>query len=188
MKMRTTSIPLAALFFLISSLCGTSAQAQEPPEIYTATVIASEGLVGSSGRINIRIESYSTNDERAKLRDAFKKSTDDGLALLRTMSKGFVNIEGKDGRKIQAAFSRDTSEGYEIIVICEHLASRLEQWNGVKAEDHPVAVIHLKFARTGAPVGGEVFPAVKVSLTPDGYVDVKTDSSNKISMINLARK
>ncbi len=160
----------------------------QDPEIYTATVIASEGLAGSSGRLNIRIVSRTSESERLQLIDTFKKSTDEGMALLRSMSKGFINVEGQQGRKVQAVFSRERQDGYEIVIVSEHLASKLEKWNNVKAEDHPVAVIHLRFWNKEGKFTGEVFPAVKLSVTQDGFVDAQTDSSNKVTMINIARK
>ncbi len=164
------------------------ARAQQAPEVYTATAIASEGLAGSTGRINLRIVAYTTEAEKSSLQQAFQKSPEAGLALLHTMSKGYINIEGTSGRKIEAVFSRERLDGRELIVIGEHVASRLEEWRGVPAEEHPVAVIHLRLGLDGRPQSGEVFPAVKLSVTPDGFVDVQTDASNKILLINIARQ
>jgi len=126
--------------------------------------------------------------EKTSLVNAFKKSEQDGLELLRSMSKGYINIEGQPGRKINAVFSRSLKNGHELIVIGEHVGSKLEDWRAVKVEKHPLAVIHLTLDDSGAPVKGEVFPAVKLSMTPDGFVDVQTDSSNKVMMTDLARK
>jgi hypothetical protein len=164
------------------------ATAQNTSEIYTATVIPSEGMPGASGRISIRIASYTSEAEKTELTQAFKKNNEDGVALLRTMSKGYVNIEGQPGRKIEAAFSRDNQNGYEIIVVSEHEASKMEQLKGAKAGDYPFAVIHLRFVARDGSFTGEVFPAVKLAVTPDGFLDVQTDSSNKIAMTNIARK
>jgi hypothetical protein len=163
--------------------------AQDNPEVYSATLIASEGLAGgTAGRIVIRIGSQTSAAEKTTLQEAFKKNQQDGLALLRTMSKGFINVEGQPGRKIFAVFKRNREEGHELIVISEHVASKLEQWRGVKAEEHPLAVVHLRFDTFGAIKSSEVFPAVKVSVTEDGYVDVQTDNTNKITMIDLKRQ
>lgn len=164
------------------------AAAQSAPEVYTATAIASEGLAGSTGRISIRLMGYTTEAEKKNLLAAFQKSPEAGLAQLRSMSKGYINIEGAPGRKVEAAFWRARQDGRDLIVIGEHVASRLEAWEGVKAEDHPVAVVHLRFAADGTPLSGEIFPAVKLAVTPDGFVDVQTDASNKILLINIARQ
>ncbi len=180
---------VVVLGLIILGLFAVEAGAQSNPEIYTATVIASEGVVGStSGRISIRITSYTTSDENTALLNAFKKSTADGMAALRAMSKGYINVEGQPGRKIEAAYSRQRGDGYDIVVIGEHMASKLEQWQGVKPENYPVAVLHMRFASDGTPRSGEIFPAARVAVTPDNYIDVQTDNSNKVTMINIARQ
>lgn len=170
----------------VSIMQPVRASAQEE-EVYSATVIASEGLAGSSGRMRIRIVSYTTPQEKAQLVDAFQKNLNAGVAVLRTMSKGYINIEGQSGRKIEAVFSRDGQKGRDIIIIGDHLASKLEKWEGVNAGEYPSAVIHLRISPDG-DIAGEVFPAVRLALTPDGFIDAKTDSSNKITMINIARR
>jgi hypothetical protein len=182
---------LAVLASFVVGLCfwpASSASAQGGPEVYTATAIASEGLPGSTGRISIRIVSYTSDAEKNSLLEAFKKNPQEGMALLRTMSKGFINIEGKPGRKIEAVFSRPREAGRDLIVIGEHVASAFEQSRGIKTEDHLVAVIRLRLAPDGTPQSGEIFPAVKLAVTPDGFLDVQTDSSIKVFMTNLARQ
>ena len=188
---RLRSALVVSSWVALLTLClwpASPARAQGAPEIYTATVIASEGLAGSTGRISVRIVAYTSDAEKTNLLAAFKKDPQAGMTLLRSMSKGYINIEGQPGRKIEAVFTRPRQDGRDLIVIGEHVASKLEDWNGVKAEDHPMAVIHLRLAADGTPLGGEVFPAVKLAVTADGFLDVETDSSNKIIMINLARQ
>ncbi len=179
---------VAALLAAVALGLGAGAWGQGAPEVYTATAIASEGLSGSSGRISIRISGYTTAAEKQSLVEAFRRNPEDGLAALRAMSKGYINIEGRPGRKIEAVFARERQDGRDLIVIGEHVASGLEQWRGVRAAEHPVAVVHLRFAADGTPLGGEIFPAVKLMVTPDGFLDVETDASNKIVLINIARQ
>ena len=164
--------------------------AQQGAEIYTANAIASEAVPGAIyGRIVIRIASYTTPDEKTKLIEAFKKSSADGVTAMLPMSTGYLNVEGQDGRRIHAAFQRDRSDGtHEIILVSEHKASRLEEWRGTKPEDHPLAVIQLRFSPDGKPVYGEIFPAVKLTITPEGFPDIKTDSSNQIKLYDIARQ
>lgn len=180
---------LFSLLAIICVLCAVIASAQEGTEIYNANAIASEAVPGAIyGRIVIRIASYTTPEERSKLVEAFKKSSADGVALLTTMSKGFLNIEGQPGRKLNAAFKRNWQDGHEIILVGEHVASKLEQWRGVKAEDHPLAVIQMRFDHDGKPVYGEIFPAVKLTITPEGFPDVQTDNSNQVKLYEIARR
>jgi hypothetical protein len=184
-----TFASLTALFIALYCLTAVTASAQDAADVYTANAVATEGATGDiGGRLVIRIVSYTTAPEKTSLVDAFKKDPAEGLTILRTMSKGYINVEGRSGRKVNAAFVRDRQDGREIILIGEHVASKLEQSRGVKAEDHPLVVMHLRFGTDGKPISGEVFPAVKLTITPDGFLDVKTDSSNRIMLINIARR
>src|SRR4051812_29065853 len=193
--MRKPTLKTCAAFCLISMVIATSlwrvgpVRAQDGGEVFTANAIPSETTVGNmGGRIVIRVASHTSDAEKAKLVEAFKKDPAPALALLRTMSKGYLNVEGQSGRKIEAAFVRQRQDGTELILIGEHLLTKLEQSRGVKVEDHPLAVIHLRFGTDGKPVSGEAFPAVKLTITEDGFPDVKTDDSNHVTLINIARR
>lgn len=179
-------VTLLILLAVILCVHPPSAIAQQE-EVYSATIIASEGVVGSSGRIRIRIVSYTTPEEKARLLEAFQRSSNTGIAVLRTMVKGYINVEGQPGRKIEAVFSR-AGDGYrDLIIIGDHIASKLEKWEGVNAGEFPSAVIHLRISSEGA-ITGEAFPAVRLAVTPDGFVDARTDNSNRASMINIVRR
>lgn len=183
------ALRLLAIFTILAVSAGI-VLAQQAAEVYTANAIAAEAVPGAIyGRIVIRVVSYTTPDEKAKLVEAFKKSSEDGVAAMLPMSTGYLNVEGQDGRKIHAAFQRDRSDGtHEIILVCEHKASRLEEWRGTKPEDHPLAVIQLRFGTDGKATYGEIFPAVKLTITPEGFPDVKTDNSNQIKLYDIARR
>jgi len=136
----------------------------------------------------IRIRSQTTAAEEKQLLAAFKKSpAKDGPAMLRTMSKGLITIEGQPGRKIEAVFSRQGSAGHRLIIIAQHVLSQLEKERGAKVEDFPLAVLHIQFDPYGHPQGGEFFPAAKLSVVDD-FVDVQTQNSNKVTLINIARR
>ena len=160
------------------------------PEVYTATAIATQSTAdSSSGRVVIRINAYTTDAERQSLAAAFQKSpAADGLALLRTMSKGYINIEGQPGRKIEAAFEQQTRKGRRIILVAEHELSPLEKSRNVKAEDFPLAVLRIQFGFAGDVPTGEIFPATKLAVTPDGFLDVQTESSNKVVLVDIAEQ
>jgi hypothetical protein len=69
--------------------------------IYTATVIPTVGQSGGSAKIRMQIVSYTSEAERAQLKEAFSESdSNKGVALLRTMAKGYINVTGQSGRKI----------------------------------------------------------------------------------------
>jgi hypothetical protein len=187
--MKMTLRTCASLCVLLA-FCTGIASSQQAADVYTANAIASEAVPGAIyGRIVIRVASYTTPGEKASLVEALKKSSEDGVAAMLPMSTGYLNVEGQDGRKIHAAFQRDRSDGtHEIILVCEHKASRLEQWRGTKPADHPLAVIQLRFGSDGKATYGEIFPAVKLTITPEGFPDVKTDTSNQVKLYEIAKR
>src|SRR5262249_44655231 len=96
--------------------------------------IPSEGRAGASGRVVMRISSYTTEDERQQLLRAFRKSDQNGLALLRMMNKGYVNIEGQAGRRLHAALVKESHGERRLILVAEHVLSKLEKERGAKVE------------------------------------------------------
>jgi hypothetical protein len=153
-----------------------------------ATVIPTVGQSGGSANIRIQVISYTTDAERGQLKEAFsKEGSDNGLVLLRTMSKGYINVIGQSGRKIMAAFSLDNPNGKRLILITEHLLSEYEKTQNIRAQDYPLAILRIQFDPVGKAKGGEVYPAVKLSFTTDGFLDAATQSANIATMIDIVR-
>ena len=155
---------------------------------YSATVIPSVAQSGGSVNVRLQIAAFTSDAERAQLKEEFSKSgSDKGLALLRTMSKGYINIAGESGRKILAAFTLKSPNGKRLILITEHVLSSYEQKQGVNAQDYPLTIIHIQLDPTGKPVSGLVYPAAKLTVTEDGYVDVSTQTVNTATLIDIVR-
>ncbi len=163
-------------------------QTAEIVDTYKATVIASEGVAGSSGRIVIRITAVTTPSEQRRLRAAFQQSAQAGTDLLRTMNKGIVTVEGQQSRQIYAVLERNSADGTELVILAEHLASKLEVWKGIKTDPLSVAVCHIRRTEAGVPRSGEIFPSVKVAETSDGLIDLQSEGTNKVTMIEISRR
>jgi hypothetical protein len=188
----------ASLLMVVAWILGLlvlppSARPQVQTEDYSATVIPTEGLSGATTRVLIRITSYTSEAEKKQLREAFsKEKPDEGLALLKTMSRGRITPEGQPGRKINAAFSREGKDGRRLILITERVLSEYErsayqQEERARAAAFPLTIIRIQFDKEGKPTSGEVFPGVKVSVAEDGLVDVETQAKNPAQMINILR-
>jgi hypothetical protein len=136
-------------------------------------------LSGGSAQVRIQITAYTSDAERKQLKEAFsKEGSDKGLEMLRTMTKGYINIAGQSGRKIMAAFTVDRQEGKRLVLVTEHVLSAYEKQQGAHAEDYPLTIIHIQFDTMGHPTSGEVYPATRLSVTKDGFVDVDTQATN----------
>ena len=88
--------------------------------VYTATVIPAIAQSGGSTTIRIQITAWTTDAEKAQLKQVFAQDgPDKGMALLRSMSKGYVNVAGQGGRKIYAAYTQESPDGKRIILVTE---------------------------------------------------------------------
>ncbi len=155
---------------------------------YTATVIPAVSISGGSTPLRIQITAYTSDAEKKQLKDAFSPGgSDKGLELLRTMVKGYINIAGQSGRKVLAAFTVDRQDGKRLILITEHVLSAYEKQQGENAEDYPLTIMHIQFNNVGHPTSGEVYPATRLSVTKDGFVDVNTQTINTATLVNITR-
>ena len=156
--------------------------------VYTATVIPTIAQSGGTTTVRIQITVWTTDAEKAQLKQAFAQGgPDKGMALLRSMSKGYVNVAGQGGRKIYAAYTQDSPDGKRIILVTEHILSEYEKTQNLRASDYPLSIAKIQFDALGHPQSGKVYPAVRVSVTPDGFVDIDTQTPNTATMIDIAR-
>src|SRR5215470_8535113 len=181
------SFALACALFALMFALSHSSVAQQGT-IYSATVIPAIAQSGGSTTVRIQITSWTTEAERAQLKQVFAKDgPEKGIALLRLMAKGYINLGGQPGRKIFAAFSLDSPNGKRIIVVTEHILSEYEKTQNVRAEDYPLTIGKIQFDAMGHPQSGQVYPAARVNVTPDGFVDVETQTPNTATLIDITR-
>lgn len=156
--------------------------------VYTATVIPAIAQSGGSTTVRIQITAWTTDAEKAQLKKAFAEGgPEKGMALLRSMSKGYINVAGQGGRKIYAAYTQDSPDGKRIILVTEHILSEYEKTQNLRASDYPLTIAKIQFDALGHPQSGKVYPAAKVSVTPDGFVDIETPTPITATMIDIAR-
>jgi hypothetical protein len=162
--------------------------AAQQATVYTATVIPAVARSGGSTTVRMEIASWTTDAERAELKRAFAGGgPEKGLALLRSTVKGHINVAGQSGRKIFAAFTLDSPNGKRMILVTEHVLSEYEKTQNARAEDYPLTIAKIQFDAMGHPQSGEVYPAARVSVTADGFVDVDTQTTNTATLIDIAR-
>jgi hypothetical protein len=162
--------------------------ASQQGTVYTATVIPAIAQSGGSTTVRIQITAWTTDAEKSQLKQVFAKDgPDKGMGLLRSMSKGYINVAGQGGRKIYAAYTQNSPDGKRIILVTEHVLSEYEKQQNVRASDYPLTIAKIQFDALGHPQSGTVYPAAKVAVTPDGFVDVDTQTPNTATMIDITR-
>lgn len=182
-----TSLRRAFGLLALASLLAAAAAFAQQVAVYTAIVIPAVAQSGGSAQVRLQITSWTTDAERAQLKQAFAAGQDKGLALLRSMSKGYVNIATQPGGKVYAAFSIDSPNGKRLIVVTDHILSEYEKTQNIHAEDYPLSIAKIQFDAMGKAISGEVYPAAKVAVTPDGFVDVQTQSPSTATLTDIVR-
>jgi len=178
---RSLSLLLAAFFFALPAV-------PQQGLIYSATVIPTIAVSGGSVNVQMQIVSFTTDAEKTALKDVFSTGgSDKGLGLLRTLSHGYINIAGQQGRKIFAAFAFDNPDGRRLVLVTEHVLSEWEKTQGVNPANYPLTIVRMKFDPTGYPLSGEVIPAAKITVTKDGFVDMATEYPTTATMTNIKR-
>jgi hypothetical protein len=182
-------IPLRRASALLSlTFCLAFVAAAQQGTVYTATVIPAVAQSGGTTKVRIQISSWTTAAERTELKQAFANGQEKGIAFLRSMTKGYINIGGQSGRKIFAAFTIESPNGKRLVIVTEHVLSQYEKTQKVHAEDYPLTFTKIQFDAMGHPESGQVYPAARVSVTADGFVDVATQDQNIATMIDIVRE
>jgi len=163
------------------------ASAAQQMTVYTAKVIPAISHSGGTTTVRIQIASWTTDAERAQIKEAFANGQEKGIAFLRSMAKGYISVAGQAGRKIFAAFMLESPNGKRLVIVTEHVLSEYEKTQNARVEDYPLTIVKIQFDPKGHPESGQVYPATKVSVTADGFVDVQTQDQNTATMIDIIR-
>ncbi len=181
--------PIRRLFALLAlaALFSYPAASQQGI-VYTATVIPAISQSAGTTTVRIQISFFTTDAELAQIKQAFGQGgTDVGMSVLRSMSKGYISVAGQGGRKIYAAIVQSSPEGKRLVLVTEHILSEYEKSQNARASDYPLTIARIQFDPTGNPLNGKVYSAVKVSVTPDGFLDVDSQTPNTGTIINIAQ-
>ncbi len=175
--------------FLVFATCAALSYAQVP-QAYTATVIAAEAASGGgSGNIEIQVNGLTSDADKAAMLNAIKQDPHTGIQLIQSGNKGVVKVQGQADRTIYAAFLRKNDDGTQVLsLVGEHLASVLEKWLKEQTQTYPFAIVEMKLASDGTPLGGVIFPSVTVRQSQDGYLEVLDGGTNRVLMIDTKRK
>ena len=71
--------------------------------------------------------------------------------------------------------------------VMERFLYRLSKSQFRDSSDYPLTIAKIQFDASGHPQSGKVYPAVKVTVTPDGFVDIDTQSPDTATLIDIAR-
>ena len=165
MDRRLRNSVIGCLFVLLAGI-GIAAQTQERMTIQ-ATAMGTSTQLGKQADVNIYIEQLSTEEDRAKLIQAFKQRGQDGLvSVLEDMkSKGRVRFSsggvGNDVKYIMELPSNN--EGRRFRLVTDRNIAFGELYQSTRSRDYSLGAIELVLTPDGKG-SGTVLPACKLTV------------------------
>ncbi|HXZ28713.1 MAG TPA: hypothetical protein VEG08_12035 [Terriglobales bacterium] len=165
------TIVLVVLVLLAVSVAA-SAQGRE---MYQATALGQGTQMGQLYSVNIIIESYSTEEDRQVLIEAFTQGKNDGLvnAISKMPSKGRIAITGTLGYDIKYVRAFATPTGKKIRIATDRPLRFGELWRDNRSTDYSLSVIELDISDVKGQSGGVLIPAAKLLISKEGELTIE---------------
>jgi hypothetical protein len=163
MKLSRKSLAVAVLLACLPLAAAT--QDKPLPEVYSAVAMGTGGAVGGkSMNFDVRITSYTTDDEVQKFAELLKaKGQNALLSALQNEDKGRVLPVGSTGNQIAVA-RKSTSDGIATItVVTARLMSFRELYNNGRSTDYPFGFIQFQVNAKGEGTG-QIMAAAKLKF------------------------
>jgi hypothetical protein len=166
---------LGSLFLLLAGI-GTTAQTQERMTIQ-ATAMGTSTQLGKQYDVNIYIEQLSTEEDRAKLIQAFQRSGQDGLrGVLEDMKpKGRVRFSsGGVGNDVKYIIELPSEKGRRFRLVTDRNIAFGELYAGTRSREYSVGAMELTIMPDGSG-SGRVLPACKLKVNKkNNQVEIET--------------
>lgn len=163
-KLFHAAVTLSMLLFALGAFAQDAVKQKMTVQ---ATARGTSTQLGKQASVNIIIEEFSTDEERAGLVEAFKKGGNDALvsALQKLKPKGRLAITGTVGNDVK--FIRElppTKEGRRFRLVTDRSIGFLEARNKPRSEEYSVSA--LEFVLTPDPKNskGTLLPACKLKV------------------------
>jgi hypothetical protein len=165
-KISLISAALAFVGFLLLTGLRSAAEDTNLREVYQAQAMGQLTQVGKTFNVTIRIQEYSTPEERQALIEAFNQAGSKGLynALDKMPAKGRIAITGTLGYDIHFARKIPTDEGFKLRVVTNRPIYFGEAWYSGRSLDYNLSVLELDLNKETGKGGGILLPASKFKI------------------------
>ena len=185
MKLSRKSLAVAVLLACLP--LAAAAQDKPLPEVYSAVAMGTGGAVGGkSMNFDVRITSYTTDDEVQKFAELLKAKGQNALfSALRNEDKGRVLPVGSTGNQIAVA-RKSTSDGITTItVVTARLMSFRELYNNGRSTDYPFGFIQFKVNAKGEGTG-QIMAAAKLKFDKkQGQYVIESFGNQYLKAVNV---
>jgi len=144
------------------------------------------GAGPSTGFFQAVLDRYTTPEEHARWREAFRGSGQDALVKLwqkEEPSVGTLSFETTLGYRIRAAYSIPTESGRRLVLVTDRPVAGVEVMRGSRSLDYPIGWIELDVDAAGKGEG-KLYGAVELSVENE-RLTVKTYGTEPIRLMNV---
>lgn len=151
--------------------------AAQKSEVIQATAMGTSTQLGRLVNIDLRINEYSTMDERNVLLQAFQDKGSEGLAnaLDKMKAKGRIAITGTLGFDVNFIRSIDLPDGSRMIrFVTDRPITFGEAWSSSRSMDYTLSMGEVIISKEKGKSTGKLFPVAKFTLDKEKELTIET--------------
>jgi hypothetical protein len=191
--MRRAVLTSAAAALALAAVA-PAAQAKEPVERLTAFAVDMSVTPdlrtrgARTGRVNVVIERWSSDQERTRLRDALREGGAD--LLLKELQKikdpaGNISTDGSIGTPLRFAMQTELPEGgRRILVATDRRIGFLEAVNRPRSSDYPFLLLDIRLDANGKGTG-KLLPVARVEVNDENVIEVENYASEPVRLTEV---
>lgn len=169
---RTTGVLRRVLSLAVLLPCLTAAASAQapPPQKEQFTAFGANLNRGRAGVVQIEIDTWSPEGDRAALLTAFAEKGQDEMLkeLLKRPRLGYIRLPNTLGHDIHYAVQQPLPEGgRRVIIVTDRPIGMAEARNSSRSMDYPFTMIELRFSPDGVGVG-KMSTGTQIMKSKDG--------------------
>lgn len=151
--------------------------AAQKSQVIQATAMGTSTQLGRVVNVDLRINEYSTIDERNALLQAFQEKGSEGLAnaLDKMKAKGRIAITGTLGFDVNFIRSIDMPDGTRMIrFVTDRPITFGEAWSSSRSMDYTLSMGEIIISKEKGKSTGKLFPVAKFTLDKEKELTIET--------------
>lgn len=191
--MRNTILTTAASLLAVAALVPV-VQAKDPVERLTAFAVDMSTTPdlraggARSGRVDVSIERWSTEQERTRLRDALKEGGPD--LLLKELQKiddpaGRISTPGSVGTPLRFAMQSPLPDGgRRLLIATDRRIGFFEAVNRPRSADYPYLLLDIRLDAKGEGTG-KLLPIARIQVNDENLVEIENYASEPVRLTQV---
>lgn len=189
---RSPSIRLATVSVMSLLFMTTVSSAQELPKriFIQATAMGTSTQLGRQASVNLTINRFTTDSERAGLLEAFQQKGNEGLvnALEKMSAKGRMAVTGTLGYDVAYAKYFPQPDGSIVLrMVTDRPLLFGEVWASTRSRDYELAGVEIIISKDRKKYSGTLYPAARLKLNKQGQLELEL-YQNPWKLVNIRRR